>query len=97
MQELLFTEAVSPPPPVLDAQSVSDTEKYEVIKKTIDNFGYELSEDDTLSDDEKLREWVDILKWGVEMLPAGFEKTRELLLEGIANPRHSDYDAKWRD
>lgn len=67
--------------------------EYEAIKGVIDRVGHALATDKTLSLDEKLEEWVGILEWGVKMLPEGYEQTRQLFLDGIANPRHGDYDA----
>lgn len=72
----------------------SAAEKHEAIKSVIDTVGFALSSDNSLSAAEKLSEWVAILEWGVEMLPVGFEKTKQMLLEAISNPRHADYDAE---
>ena len=76
------------------AADISDAEKYEAIKDVVDRVGYGLARDDHLTDDEKLKEWVAILEWAVKMLPEGYEQTREMFLEGIANPRREDYDAE---
>lgn len=92
LQEALDEMKSETPAPVLD---VSDAEKCEVIKQVIDDVGCALATDGTLSDEQKLAEWVDILNWGVEVLPEGYEKQKAMLKNAIANPYHSDYVAKF--
>lgn len=89
--ELPLQEAVDEMKAESPELDTSDAEKYESIKTIIDKVGYALSTDKTMSDAQKLREWVAILKWGVEELPDGYEKTKAMLKDAINNPRHEDY------
>ena len=70
-------------------------EIHEAIKTIIDNVGHALSINKTLTDTEKLTEWVEILKWGLETLPARqFEHTRWHLRRGIKYPSLDDFIPK---
>lgn len=71
----------------------SDAEKYKAIKDMVDCVGYSLANNTEFSPDKKLKEWIEILEWAVKVLPEGYEKTREIFIDALANPRHEDYDS----
>lgn len=82
----------------MKAEEVPDAEKHAAIKDVVDRVGYGLAQDETLSDDAKLKEWVKVLQWGLELLPPDFEQTRWHFQNAINTPRHEDYDTEllWR-
>jgi len=88
-----FDESVVPPVEVSSEPEDEDldAERYEAIKTIIDKVGYALACDDTLSTEEKLAEWVSTLEWALEMLPAGYERTREIFKQGIEHPSTTDF------
>jgi len=95
LQDALDEMKAEEPAPAVE---VPDAEKHAAIKEVVDRVGYGLAQDKTLTPDEKLKEWVKVLQWGLPLLPACFTQTRWHFQNAIENPRHEDYDAEllWR-
>lgn len=69
---------------------------YENIKTVIDDIGYKIAMDSDLSLEEKIRQWVDLLKWVLPHIPKERRFLRECVEESIKTPNQWDFMEKPR-
>ena len=67
---------------------------YERLKGIIDTVGQKLAVDQNLSLDEKISQWVDLLKWVLPHVPDDQQHMKAHLTEAINNPSEWDFMEK---
>ena len=67
---------------------------YERIVGIIDTLGAKLANDPKLSLEEKIKQWVDILKWVLPLIPPDRQHFKASVKESIENPSQWDFMEK---
>ena len=97
--ENLNTEQSKPPtdPPVeapIEAPvepEPKQTIPFERLKGIIDRVGCALAKDKQLTIDEKIEQWIDLLKWALPLVPDDRQHFKAQVRESIENPTEKDF------
>ena len=95
--EDLMPETPPPEPnsaPKIEPEPEPKSEKkipYENLKGIINNIGFKLANDEEMTEDEKLKRWVNRLEWALPLIPDEHQHTKSKFLEVIQNPSKWDY------
>ena len=57
----------------------------------IDDIGDRIADDESLTTDQKIKEWIAILKWAIPFIPKEHEKSKNIIQDAIRNPSEKDF------
>ena len=92
------TAPVEQPKPQ-ESAPVTEPEKpkkipYEHLTGIIDNVGYGLAKDENLTLEEKIAQWVELLRWALPLIPDEHQHFKSVVRESIRNPTEKDFITK---
>lgn len=64
------------------------------LKSILDHVGYTLAQDDDIEPDEKVKRWVNMLKWALPLIPDEEKSFISHVQQGIKNPSQWDFMEK---
>lgn len=66
----------------------------ERLKGILDNVGYSLAQDNDMKTDEKVKRWVNMLKWALPLIPDEEQSFKSHVQNAINNPSIWDFTKK---